>query len=150
MDIASLSSALAFNRLTQLLKHSWVLLFWYSEGISSVFKYINITSYINLNIKPISCKFRGGIYHLCEKLNNLINSNHIQRGKEWQHLLNQNYYQRSKSESYSFNHKPILFKSGLSKRNILSAIHDLNSGVCDQFKYGTHKKSHETFLFCNK
>lgn len=80
-----------------------------------------------------------------------IDSNHLsRRGKQWQHLQKQNHYQSSKSCSYAFNHKSILFQSGLSKINLPSAIHDLSSGVWDPFKYGTHRRSHETFLFRNK
>lgn len=67
MDTASLSSAIAFNRLGNTTWNTAESCCSESEGISSVFKYINITRYINLNIKPIY-KFRGGIYHLCEKL----------------------------------------------------------------------------------
>ena len=133
MDTASLSLILVFNRLMNTTWNTaqscW---FWDSEGISSVFKYINITSYINLNIKPISYKFRDGIYHLCEKLN-ITNQfrPYFRRGKLTA-LAEPELLSRFKSWSDSFNHKPILFKSGLSKRNILSAIHDLNSCVWDQ------------------
>ena len=42
---------------------------------------------------------------------------------------------------FPFSHKPILFKSGLLKRNSPSAIRDLNFSIRDQFKYGARKES---------
>lgn len=38
----------------------------------------------------------------------------------------------------------ILFKSGLLDKNILSSIHDLNSGIWE-INYSTHKKEIEIF-----
>lgn len=79
----------------------------------------------------------------------LITPNHrFRRGKTVIGLADPKLPTCSKSWPYPFNHKPIVFQLGLPKRNVTSAIHDLNPGIWDQFKYGTHKKKNVTRHFC--
>ena len=63
-----------FSILNKLMNTTWNTcdsssVLWDSEGTFSVFKYINITSYRNLNIKPISYRFWDAIHHLPKKFN---------------------------------------------------------------------------------
>ena len=63
-----------FSILNKLMNTTWNTcdsssVLWDSEGTFSVFKYINITSYRNLNIKPISYRFWEAMYHLPKKFN---------------------------------------------------------------------------------
>ena len=105
-----------------------------SMFLSLLFSLLSLLSKKLINLKPISYTFWDGSHHLCEKMNITNQAQYTCRRENSDGPAALKLPSKFKRLwSHQFNHRSILLKSGLPKRNVLSATHDPNPSAWDGF-----------------